>query len=188
MNLQAALDGLLAAVALWLAWGPARTRPAMQLGALVLGAAAVLGSLRFSGLLPLPSLHQFLSLLGAGAGLPLLALAVTRPQGLIARQTRYAWVMGVCAAVLCVLLVVVGGLKPWSSVCAMASALAILGVSLRRRDALGTGAGLCMVLALGTFAAQLRLGPLQPGDFLHIGLALALGLLGVWVTRRAPSA
>ena len=184
MNLQAAFDGLLAAVALWLAFGPARRQPALQLGAVLLAAAAVLGTLRFSGLLPLPSLHQFLSLLGAGAGLPLIALAVTRPQGVVARQTRYAWIVGVCASVLCVLLVVVGGFKPWSSVCAFASALAILGVSARRRDPLATAAGIGMVLAFGTFAGQLRVGPLQPGDFLHIGLALALALLGVWATRQ----
>jgi hypothetical protein len=184
MNLQAAFDGLLAAVALWLALGPARALPALRLGALLLGAAAVLGTLRFSGWLPLPPLHQFLSLLGAGAGLPLLALAVTRPAGVVARQTRYAWIVAVCASVLCVLLVVVGGFKLWSSLCAFVSALAILGVAVRRRDALATAAGLCMVLAFGTFAAQLRLGPLQPGDFLHIGLAAVLALLGVWGKRR----
>ena len=188
MNLQAAFDGLLAAVALWLAFGPARRQPALQLGAVLLAAAALLGTLRFSGLLPLPSLHQFLSLLGAGAGLPLIALAVTRPQGAVARQTRYAWILGVCASVLCVLLVVVGGFKVWSSVCAFASALAVLGVSARLRDGLATGAGLCMVLAFGTFAAQLRIGPLQPGDFLHIGLAVALARLGVWAGRHLPRA
>lgn len=184
MNLQAAFDGLLAAVALWLALGPARAWPALRLGALLLGAAAVLGTLRFSGWLPLPSLHQFLSLLGAGAGLPLLSLAVTRPTGAVARQTRYAWILAVCASVLCVLLVVVGGFKLWSSLCAFGSALAILVVAVRRRDGLAAAAGLCMVLAFGTFAAQLRLGPLQPGDFLHIGLAAALALLGVWGKRR----
>lgn len=186
MNWQAGLDGLLAAVAIWVAIGPARALPALRLGVVLLGAAAVLGTLRFSGILPLPALHQFLSLLGAGAGLPLLALAVTRPTGRVARETRYAWVLGVCASVLCVLLVVVGGFKLWSSICAFASALAILGVCARRRDGLAAGAGLCMVLAFGAFAAQLRGGPWQPGDFLHLGLALALGLLGTWATRQVP--
>lgn len=52
MNLQAGFDGLLALAALWVALGPARQRPALRLACLLLGSAAVLGTLRFSGLLP----------------------------------------------------------------------------------------------------------------------------------------
>ena len=111
MNWQAAFDGLLALAAFWVVLGPGRHLPALKLGCLLLGSAAVLGTLRFSGLLPLPQLHQFVSLLGAGVGLPLLALALVAPAGAVATQTRFTWIFAVVAAVLCVLLGVVAGIK-----------------------------------------------------------------------------
>ena len=85
---------------------------------------------------------------------------------------------------LCVLLGVVAGIKLWGSVCAFASALSIAAVAARRRDLPALGAGICMVLAFATFAAQLSAGPLRPGEFLHIGLALAMLLLGRWAAAR----
>ena len=184
MNWQAGGDGLLARAAFWVVLGPGRRLPAVQLACLLLGSAAVLGTLRFSGVLPLPQLHQFVSLLGAGVGLPLLALSLGAPAGAVATQRRFTWIFAVVAAVLCVLLGVVAGLKLWGSVCAFASALAIAAVAARRRDLLALGAGICMVLAFATFAAQVSAGPLRPGEFLHIGLALAMLLLGRWAAAR----
>ena len=184
MTWQAGGDGLLALVAFWVVLGPGRRLPAVQLACLLLGSAAVLGTLRFSGVLPLPQLHQFMSLLGAGVGLPLLALALVAPDGAVASERRYTWIFAVVAAVLCVLLGVVAGLKLWGSVCAFASALTIAGVAARRRDRLALGVGICMVLAFATFAAQVSAGPLRPGEFLHVGLALAMLLLGRWATFR----
>ena len=185
MNLQAGFDGLLALAALWVALGPARQRPALGLACLLLGSAAVLGTLRFSGLLPLPQLHQFVSMLGAGVGLPLIAFAVIRPDGLVATQPRYTWNVAVVLAVLCVLVGVVAGVKLWAQVWAVGAALSIAGVALRRRDLPALGAAVCMVLAFTAFVAQLRAGPLQPGDFLHIGMALAMLLLGRWALARS---
>ena len=53
-----------------------------------------------------------------------------------------------------------------------------------RKDMIALCSGGCMVFAFAAFAGQLRAGPLQPGEFLHIGLALALLFLGVWVTSQ----
>jgi hypothetical protein len=114
----------------------------------------------------------------------LLALALVAPDGAVASERRYTWIFAVVAAVLCVLLGVVAGLKLWGSVCAFASALAIAAVAARRRDLLALGAGICMVLAFATFAAQVSAGPQRPGEFLHVGLALAMLLLGRWATFR----
>ena len=147
------------------------------MGCVVLGSAAVLGTLRFSGLLPLPALHQFASMLGAGVGLPLLAIAVSQPTSAVATQRRYAWIFAVLAAVLCTVLVMVVQFKAWAAACALVSTLTVVGYGLSHRQGLSTAAGLVILLALGAFAAKLQLGVLQPGDFLHMGLALGLLLL-----------
>lgn len=178
MNWQALFDGLLATVAFWMVLKPARQLPAMRLGCLLLGSAAVLGTLRFSGVLPLPPLHQFVSMLGAGVGLPLLAIAIVAPHSAVATERRFTWIFAVVAAVVCLVLMLLVQFKLWSSACALVSAVAIVGTAGLRKRWLVLLAGLSILLALLAFAAQLRAGELLPGEFLHIGLALGLWLLG----------
>lgn len=186
MNWQALFDGLLAAVAIWVVLKPAQHLPAMRLACLLLGSAAVLGTLRFSGVLPLPPLHQFVSMLGAGVGLPLLAIAVVWPHSAVATERRFTWIFAVIAAVVCILLVLMVQFKLWTSVCAIVSALGIVGSALARKRWPVLAAGLCILFALLAFAAQLRAGPLLPGEFLHIGLALGLLLLGRSLAPATP--
>lgn len=178
MNLQALFDGLLAATALYLAWGPARSLPALRLGSLLLGSAAVLGTLRFSGLFALPQLHQYVSMLGAGVGLPLIAITLAQPKSAVALQRRYAWIFAVVAAVICTLLAVVLQWKLWISLCALVAALSILGVGILRKQIMQAGAGLLTLVALVAFAAKLTVGSINPGDLLHVGLTLSLVLVG----------
>ena len=82
-------DGLLALVCLWLL-----SRDGVPLGVRIatatLGIAAVLGVLRFSGLYPIPQWHQFVSMLGACAAFPLLAVSVLWPNAAVARQLKFA--------------------------------------------------------------------------------------------------
>jgi hypothetical protein len=78
------------------------------------------------------------------------------------------------------LLVTMAGIKLWASLCAFVAALTVLGAGVVRKQPLASGAGLCMVLAFVAFAAQLHVGEWQPGEFLHIGLAAGLYLLGRW--------
>lgn len=177
MNLQALFDGLLAVTAFYIAWGPARTAPALRLGCLLLGCAAVFGTLRFSGLLVLPQLHQYFSVLGAGVGLPLLSIAVTQPSSAIASQRRFAWIFAVIAAVVCTLLVYIVQFKLWTSLCAIAAALAILAHGVQRKQLLLASAGVLTLLTLLAFAAKVQAASLLPGDILHIGLSLALILM-----------
>lgn len=184
MNLQALFDAILAAVALSVAIFPARNWPALRLGCLILAAAAVLGTLRFSGLLPLPPMHQFMSMLGAGVGLPLLGISLSAPTSAVSRQTRYAWIFAVAASVICILVVMVGQFKLWASICAVLAALAMLVSAVRRRDWLALASGGCVLAALIAFATKLEMSVLMPGDFLHIGLALGLTLIGRWAFVR----
>jgi lysylphosphatidylglycerol synthetase-like protein (DUF2156 family) len=177
MNWQALFDGILAVVAFGVLALAAPSRPSLRMACMLLGTAATLGTLRFSGLLPLPALHQFASMLGAGVGLPLLAIAVSQPNSAVATQRRYAWIFAVVAAVVCTVLVMVAQLKAWAAICAVMATLTIVISGISRRQGVTAIAGLLMLLALGAFAAKLQFGALQPGDFLHIGLALGLLLL-----------
>jgi len=183
MNLQALFDALLALVALGLAIRAGGARPAWRLSCLLLATAATLGALRFSGWMPLPTWHQFFSMLGAGVGLPLLAVAVIQPDSAVATQRRFAWIFAIVTGVLCVLLVMVAQLKVWTAVCALLSALGILVMSLKRQEkTTALGAGL-LLLALTAFAVKLSLPPLLPGDLLHIGMALGLLALAAGANR-----
>ena len=180
MNLQALFDGLLAFVALGLALGAGPHRPALRMSCWLLAAAATLGTLRFSGLAPMPSLHQFFSMLGAGVGLPLLAMAVIQPDSAVATQRRFAWIFTIVTATLCILLVMVAQLKVWTAMCALLSALSIVVLALQHREKFAALGGLLLLLALSAFAAKLSVPPLSPGDLLHIGMALGLLALMVW--------
>jgi hypothetical protein len=181
MNLQALLDGLLAVTAFYVAKQAAPTAAALRLSGYILGIAATLGALRFSGLLPLPQWHQFFSMLGAGVGLPLLAIAVTQSTSAVAAQRRFAWIFLVIAAVACTLVVMVAQLKVWVSICAVVAALAILIHGLLHKQWVTVITGLLLLATLIAFAVKVQLGPLQSGDLLHIGLALTLLLASRFV-------
>jgi len=177
VNWPALFDGILALVALGFACISARNLPALRMACVILGSAAVLGTLRFSSLLPLPGLHQFVSMLGAAVGLPLLAIAVSQPSSMVATQRRYSWIFAVLAAVLCTVLVMVVQFKAWAPLCALLSALTIFVVGILRRRGLTTTAGLLILLALGAFAGKFSFAIFEPGDLLHIGLSLGLLVL-----------
>lgn len=178
MNSAAFFDGLLALVAFWLAAVPGRRCTAVRLAALLLGCAATLGSLRFYGVPGLVELHQFASALGAAVALPLLGSVALWPAGVLAQQRRYAWIFVVTAAALCVVVVVVAGIKLWASAWALLSAVAMLLVAMRRAQWWSAGAALFMLSGFAAFVGQLQALTLQPGDFLHIGMAIGLLLYG----------
>lgn len=179
MNWLALFDGLLALVALQIAY-KAKDLASLRLGCSLIGAAAVLGALKFSGLLPLPGLHQSLSMLGAGAGIPLLAVTVIWPQGLITTQRRFSWIFGVILAVVCVLLAIIAGLKIVPSLLALVGVIAMLGIGFVRRQWLVVGASVCMLVAQLLYVTKFSVWQFQPGDFLHVGIAAGLLLLSRW--------
>ena len=177
MNLQALFDAVLAMVCLALAFDASKARPAWRLSQLLLAAAAILGALRFSELLPMPSLHQFFSMLGAGVGLPLLAMAVIQPDSAVATQRRFAWIYAIVAATACIFLVMVAQIKAWTAVCALLSALYILVLAVKNQKKLTALGGLLLLMTLTAFALKLNVPPLLPGDLLHIGMSLSLLVL-----------
>jgi hypothetical protein len=196
MNSLALTDGLLCAVSLYIAQN--RTLPvAFRLSAGLFATAAFWGVLRFSGLYPLPSWHQFFSMLGAVSAFPLLAVAIIWPNALATRSTRFAWIFMCVAAVIGVVLVGAAQKRIYADGLALLSIIAILVTLLRARLWLGTLASSVMLLALVGFALKLSVGTLLlPGDLLHLGMACGLLLLSglprwpaahVWTTI-APTA
>ncbi|PUE42961.1 hypothetical protein [Limnohabitans sp. Bal53] len=186
MNLQALFDAVLAVVCLALAFDASKARPAWRLSQLLLAAAAILGALRFSQLLPMPSLHQFFSMLGAGVGLPLLAMAVIQPDSAVATQRRFAWIYAIVAATACIFLVMVAQIKAWTAVCALLSALSIVVLGVKNQKKLTALGGLLLLMTLTAFALKLNAPPLLPGDVLHIGMSLSL--LVLWMgSKRSVS-
>jgi len=181
-------DALLAAVALWIGFN--RQLPvALRLAGAIFSAAAVLGVLRFSGVYPLPTWHQFASMLAAVCAFPMLAVAVVFPDALATRTTRFAWIFMCLMAVLGVLVVVAGQKRLLADVLALVSVLAML-LTLARLGHWSGAAGVAlMLLGLLAFALKPPLAEvLQPGDWLHIGMAaglLQLARMDLWPTLRS---
>ena len=176
-------DGVLALVCLWLL-----SRASLPLGARIaagtLGIAAVLGVLRFSGLYPIPQWHQFVSMLGACAAFPLLAVAVLWPDAAVARQLKFAAIFFIILAVIGVLAVGVAQKRVVVDALTVISVVAMV-ISLARGGRWPTALTTALMLAgLLLFAAKATVVPaLVPGDLLHIGMAiglLGLGRSGIW--------
>ena len=176
-------DGLLALVCLWLL-----SRDGVPLGVRIatatLGIAAVLGVLRFSGLYPIPQWHQFVSMLGACAAFPLLAVSVLWPNAAVARQLKFAAIFFIGMAALGLLAVGVAQKRVVVDALTVISVVAML-VSLARGGRWPTALTTALMLAgLLLFAAKAAVVPaLVPGDLLHIGMAiglLGLGMSGLW--------
>ena len=186
MHSLALTDGLLLAVTAYLALQ--RHLPmAFRLACGVFGVAALLGVLRFSGIYPLPSWHQFASMLGAASAFPLLAVAVVWPDSLAARNTRFAWIVLCVTAVIGVIIVGVGQKRIYSDALALLSLLAVCITLVRARQWLGALGGLLMLTALLVFALKVSVGEaLVPGDLLHIGMAFGLLLLSRMGQTHAP--
>ena len=183
MPSMAYTDGVLALICLLLL-----TRASLPIGvrlvALVLGSAAVLGALRFSGAYPIPQWHQFVSMLGACAAFPLLAVAVIWPDAAVARSVKFAAIFFIVMAVIGVLAVGVAQKRILVDALTVISVVAIL-MSLARARRWPTALTTALMLAgLLLFAAKVNVVPwLVPGDLLHIGMSiglLGLGLSGIW--------
>lgn len=177
MNSLAFTDGLLLVVTVYLA--VQRHLPiALRLACGVFGLAALLGVLRFSGIYPLPSWHQFASMLGAASAFPLLAVVVLWPESLAARRTRYAWIVLCVTAAIGVIVVSVGQKRIYSDALALLCLLVMCITLVRNRQWLSALGGVLMFTVSVLFALKITVGSLLvPGDLLHIGMAFGLVLL-----------
>jgi hypothetical protein len=175
MNGNAASDLVLALACGWVVATQWQRHPGLGLAALLIGVAATLGVLRFSGVEALAGAHRFASLLSACAGFPLLAWSLCWPADPIAATikgaSRFALLVGGVGVGATVL-----GLPIWAQAMALLSGLVIAVTMIRRRDAAGIAGAVALLGAMAAAGAG-KAAPFNTTVVLHLGLALALLLL-----------
>jgi len=177
MNSLAMTDSLLLVVTFLIAIG-AKYPPSIRIAAGLFAAAACLGVLSFTGVLPLPTMHSFFSGLGATAAYPLLAVTFLFSGSVLTNQWRFSSIFAVIAGALGL---VASALEfgIWGNAVALISVAALVLRSIISRDALATVGAVSLLAAVILFALNVSFASLlKPGDFLHIFMALGLGLLG----------
>lgn len=181
MNGNAASDLVLALVCGWVVVTRMRGQPGLGIAALLIGVAAALGVLRFSGIDVLAGPHRFASLVSACAGFPLLAWAGRWPDEPIAatmkgasRAALLASGIGVGATVF--------GLAGWGAGAALLSALVIAVTVVQKRDALGTAGATALIVGMAA-AGIGAAAPFNTTVVLHLGLAAGLALLAIATGR-----
>ncbi len=176
MNSLALSDGVLLIATLAIIMKPSAST-GIRLSAAVFAAAAFLGVLRFSTLLPLPGMHSFFSGLGASAAYPLLTAAFLWPDSAVAQSWRFASIFLIIAGAFGL---VASALEfnLWGNFLAIVAVVALLCRSIKDKDVMAAMGSGSLLAALLLFSSQFSLPPvLQPGDFLHLFMALGLTLM-----------
>lgn len=182
MNADALSDLVLLLVCAAVARRDLRARPAVAVGAGLIGFAALLGVLRFSGVAVVYGPHRFFSLLAACAAFSLLAAGLRWPEAAIAKRPaavgRFVVVLGGFGVALTVM-----GVSLWSQIVPGLSAIVIVWTALQQRSALAIVGALLLV---GSFvvAATGKPGALYLNYFnstqaLHYLLAAGVALLAL---------
>ena len=187
MNSLALSDGVLLIATLAIIMKPSAST-GIRLSAAVFAAAAFLGVLRFSTLLPLPGMHSFFSGLGASAAYPLLAAAFLWPDSAVAQSWRFASIFLIIAGAFGL---VASALEfnLWGNFLAIVAVVALLFRSIKDKDVMAAMGSGSLLAALLLFSSQFSLPPaLQPGDFLHLFMALGLTLMATRSLRLPQQA
>lgn len=182
MSSLAVTDGILFLCAAWLV-ARASLPIGYRLAFGVLGIAALLGFLRFSGIYPIETWHRLLTILSGSAALPLLAVCVKWPQSVVTTERQYTLIFLGAAGLLGLAIAGLAKLRIYDQVLGTLSMLAMLGLLVQLRDGRRILGVLSMIVGSALFVAKVNIAPwLQPGDFLHIGMALGIVMLSPTVS------
>ncbi|MBT8141146.1 MAG: hypothetical protein HKN88_09855 [Gammaproteobacteria bacterium] len=177
MNSLVVTEGILLSICLYGFWVSDRTQKALLMVLVLIGLAALLGLLKFSGILPLPELHALLAMLSSCVALPLLAVTMVWPTGPVSKTLRYMSIFSFIMAFIGVMLVTIGEFTLWRTICALISALVILLAGLWRKQWLVFIAGVLLVVALAVLGAQKNVLGLLAVDWMHLLLSVSLVVL-----------
>lgn len=183
MSGNAASDLVLAIVCGWIVVTRLGRQPGLALAALLIGAAAALGTLWFSGIHLIAGPYRFLSLLSACAGFPLLAWSLRWPEDPIAAKITGAVSMILFIGGIGMAATLLSDSKS-ASVIAGLSALLIVITMVQRANLLGI-AGVTSLIVAVVAAAIGSAAAFNATVVLHLGLATALGLFALASDRDA---
>ncbi len=173
MSSLAITDGMLFLSAAWLA--SRLTLPmGYRLAFGLLGIAALLGFLKFSGLYPIHTWHRLFSILGGSAALPMLAVCVIWPQSAATNQRQYALIFLGVAALLGLTIAGLGQFRIYDQVLGALSMLIMLSLLVKMGDMRRSLGVIFMLAGSLLFLAKMNIPLLQPGDLLHLGMAIGL--------------
>jgi uncharacterized membrane protein YhaH (DUF805 family) len=173
MSSLAITDAILFLSAAWLASQltlPIGHRLALGL----LGIAALLGFLKFSGLYPIHTWHRLFSIFGGSAALPMLAVCVFWPQSAVTNRRQYALIFLGVAALLGLAIGGLGQFRIYDQVLGALSMLIMLSLLVKKGDTRRSLGVVFMLAGSLLFLAKVNLPWLQPGDLLHLGMAIGL--------------
>ena len=139
--------------------------------------AALVGVARFSGVAEAAGAHKFLSLIGSTAALPLLAAAIAWPDCKAAKTGRGASLAILVGSALGIAIVAGAGFDLWGQIVPAASALVILGGTIRDHAWRPMAGAILLAATFGVVTAKLNIAGLAPIEILHYGMAAAVLLL-----------
>ena len=183
MNSLVVSELVLAIAAFGLATTRFRRSKGLALAAAIIGIAAVLGALRFSNVLPMVELHQLFAVFSSTVALPLIAVSLIWPNGVVATRLRYVSIFAIATAVAAIVIVTLKEVSWWASVSAAAAAVAITVSGFTEQRWLRSVIGAVLFGTLLAFFYKWRIPSLAPGDTLHYGLAIAMLL--IWRASRS---
>jgi len=161
---------------------------AFRMGSALLAVTAGLGVLRFSDLLPLPTLHSFFSTFSASSAFLLMAVSTVWTSSAGATRAKYASILLIVSGAIGFVMEDLFELTRFGQAVAVLCVLQIIVYSARHRLLSALVGAIALELGFILFATGQRVpNLLQPGDFLHLLTAAGLALL-VWCHRRAPHA
>ena len=180
-------DGLLCLVAA-AAVANSRLPLAFRMGSALLAVTAGLGVLRFSDLLPLPTLHGFFSAFSASSAFLLMAVSTIWTSSAGATRAKYASILLIVSGAAGFVMADLFELTRFGQVVAVLCVLQIIVYAAKHRLLSALVGAVALELGFILFATGQRVpNLLQPGDFLHLLTATGLALL-VWYHRRSPHA
>ena len=187
MTSLAITDGLLCLVAA-AAVANSRLPLALRMGSALLAVTAGLGVLRFSDLLPLPTLHSFFSTLSSSSAFLLMAVSSVWTSSAGATRAKYASILLIVSGAVGFVMVDLFELTRFGQVVAVLCVLQIIVYAARHKLLSALVGAVALELGFILFATGQRVpNLLQPGDFLHLLTAAGLTLL-VWYHLRSPHA